>query len=115
MNIDHVERLKDTMNIDKEEYTKSLEERIEKLEKLFEHFCMNQCKEIILTDCSLGDIKLGDNCNITLNSCPVGDMISDIEDAENRVDDLESRTEDILADIDEAEARLYSIKERKDK
>lgn len=72
MNIDHVERLKDTMNIDKEEYMKSLEERIEKLEKLIEHFCMNQCKEIILTDCSLGNIKLGDNCNITLNSCPVG-------------------------------------------
>ena len=46
------------MNIDKEEYIKSLEERIEKLEKLFEHLCIAQCKEITLTRCSLGDIKL---------------------------------------------------------
>lgn len=29
------------MNIDKEEYIKSLEERIEKLEKLFEHLCID--------------------------------------------------------------------------
>ena len=64
------------MNIDKEEYIKSLEERIEKLEKLFEHLCIDQYKEITLTRCSLGDIKLGDNCNITLSSCPVGGVIS---------------------------------------
>ncbi|MCI8379567.1 MAG: hypothetical protein HFH72_13815 [Lachnospiraceae bacterium] len=93
------------MDIDKEEYIKSLEERIEKLEKLFEHLYINQCKEIALTKCSLGDIKLGDNCNITLNSCPVGGVIPDIEDAESRVDELECRIEDILADIDEAGTR----------
>ena len=97
------------MNIDKEEYIKSLEERIEKLEKLFEHLCINQCKEITLTKCPLGDIKLGDNCNITLNSCPVGGVISDIEDAESRVDDLEGRIEDILVDIDETETRLDTL------
>lgn len=38
------ERRKDIMNIDREEYIKSLEERIEKLEKLFEHLCIDQCK-----------------------------------------------------------------------
>ena len=103
------ERRKDIMNIDKEEYIKSLEERIEKPEKLFEHLCIDQCKEITLTRCSLGDIKLGDNCNITMNSCPVGDVISDIEDAESRADDLESRIEDILADIDEAGTRLGTL------
>ena len=92
------------MNIDKEEYIKSLEERIEKLEKLFEHLCIDQCKEITLTRCSFGD-----NCNITMNSCPVGDVISDIEDAESRADDLESRIEDILADIDEAGTRLGTL------
>lgn len=97
------------MNIDKEEYMKSLEERIEKLEKLFEHLCINQCKEITFTNCSLGDIKLGDNCNITANSCSVGGVISDIEDAESRVGDLESRIEDILADIDEAGTRLDTL------
>ncbi|MDE7312372.1 MAG: hypothetical protein K2N87_12255 [Eubacterium sp.] len=97
------------MNIDKEEYIKSLEERIEKLEKLFEHLCINQCKEITLTKCSLGDIKLGDNCKITLNSCPVGSVKPDIEDAESRVDDLESRIEDLLFDIDEAETRLDTL------
>ena len=104
------------MNIDKEEYIKSLEERIEKLEKLFEHLCIDQCKEIALTKCSLGDIKLGDNCNITLKNCPVGGVISDIEDAESRadelecsVDDLECRIKDILADINEAETRLDTL------
>ncbi len=97
------------MNIDKEEYIKSLEGRIEKLEKLFEHLCINQCKEITLTNCSLGDIKFGDNCNITLNSCAVGGVISDIEEAESRVGDLESRIEDILVDIDEAGTRLDTL------
>lgn len=97
------------MNIDKEEYIKSLEERIEKLEKLFEHLCMNQCKEITLTSCPLEVIKFGDNCNITLNNCPVGNVISDIEDAENRVDDLENRIEDIMSDIDDAETRLDTL------
>lgn len=97
------------MNIDKEEYIKSLEERIEKLEKLFERLCIDQCKEITFTRCSLGDIKLGDNCNITLKNCPVGGVISDIEDAESRADDLESRIEDILADIDEAGTRLGTL------
>ena len=97
------------MNIDKKEYIKSLEERIEKLEKLFEHLCIDQCKEITLTRCSLGDIKLGDNCNITLNSCPVGGVLSDIEDAENRVSHLENRIEDIMNDIDEAETRLDTL------
>lgn len=94
------------MDIDQEEYIKSLEERVEKLEKLFEHFCMNQCKEITITNCPLGDIRLGDHCNITLNECPVGGVVSDIEDAESRVDDLENRVEDILADIDQAETCL---------
>lgn len=98
------------MNIDRGEYIKSLEERIEKLEKLFEHLCIDQCKEIALTKCSLGDIKLGDNCNITLKNCPVGGVISDIEDAESRVDDLENRIEDILNDIDEAGIRLDTLK-----
>ena len=98
------------MNIDKEEYIKSLEERIEKLEKLFEHLCIDQCKEIAFTKCSLGDIKLGDNCNITLKNCPVGGVISDIEDAESRVDDLENRIEDILNDIDEAGIGLDTLK-----
>ena len=104
------------MNIDREEYIKSLEERIEKLEKLFEHLCIDQCKEIAFTKCSLGDIKLGDNCNITLKNCPVGGVISDIEDAENRaadlecsVADLECRIKDILADINEAETRLDTL------
>ena len=97
------------MNIDREEYIKSLEERIENLEKIFEHLCMDQFKEIALTKCSLGDIKLGDNCNITLKNCPVGGVISDIEDAESRADDLESRIEDILADIDEAGTRLGTL------
>ncbi len=97
------------MNIGKEEYIKSLEERIEKLEKLFEHLCIDQYKEITLTRCSLGDIKLGDNCNITLSSCPVGSVISDIEDAENRVDDLGNRIEDIRNEIDDAETRLDTL------
>ena len=105
----NAERRKNIMKIDREEYIKSLEERIEKLEKLFEHLCIDQCKEIALTKCSLGDIKLGDNCNITLNSCPVGGVISDIEGAESRVDDLENRIEDILNDIDEAGIRLDTL------
>lgn len=58
----------------------------------------------------MGDIKLGDNCNITLKNCPVGGVISDIEDAESRVDDLENRIEDILNDIDEAGIRLDTLK-----
>ena len=44
-----------------------------------------------------------------VNSCPVGGVISDIEDAENRVDDLENRIEDIMNDIDETKTRLDTL------
>lgn len=98
------------MNTERDEYIQSLEKRIEKLENLLEHLCIHQCKEISLTDCSLGEIKLVNNCNITLNDCAVGGVIPDVEDAECRIDDLEGRLEDILADIDEAETRLDSLK-----
>lgn len=77
------------MNTERDEYIQSLEKRIEKLENLLKHLCIHQCKEISLTDCSLGEIKLADNCNITLNDCTVGGVIPDVEDAERRVDDLE--------------------------
>lgn len=112
----NAERKKDIMNIGREESMNNLEKRIEKLEKLFEHLWIDQCKEITLTKCSLGDVKLGDNCNITLKNCPVGDVISDIEDEESRVDDLECsvddlecRIKDLLADINEAETRLDTL------
>lgn len=48
--------------------------------------------------------------NITLKNCPVGGVISDIEDAESRIDDLENRIEDILNDIDEAGIGLDTLK-----
>ena len=94
------------MNIEKDEYIQSLEKRIEKLEDLLEHMCIQQCKEISLSNCPIGDIKLGDNCNITLQTCSVGAMIPDIDEAENRIDDLESKLDELLTDLDEAECRL---------
>lgn len=94
------------MNIEENEYIQSLEKRIEKLENLLEHMCIRQCKEISLSNCPIGDIELGDNCNINLQTCSVGTMIPDIDEAENRIEDLESRLDAVLTDLDEAECRL---------
>ena len=91
---------------EKEEYILNLEQRVEKLEKLLEHLCIEQCKEISFNDCPIGDLTLGDNCKVTLQTCSVGAMFSDVEDAENRVNDLESRIDDIMTDLDVAESRL---------
>lgn len=94
------------MNMEKDEYIQGLEKRIEKLENILEHLCVQQCKEISMTNCPIGDIKLGDNCNITLNACAVGAMIPDIDDAENRLDEVENRLDEVMADLDDVENRL---------
>lgn len=94
------------MNIEKDEYIQGLEKRIEKLENILEHLFVQQCKEISMKNCPIGDLKLGDNCNITLQTCSVGAMITDIEDAEARLDELECRLDEVVANLEEAETRL---------
>ena len=96
------------MNIEKNEYIESLEKRIERLENIIEHLVVQDGKEINMTHCPIGDITLGANCNITLNSCPVGAVVSDIEDAEDRLDDLECRLDELLDNLDNVESSINS-------
>ena len=71
---------------------------------------VQQCKEISLTDCRIGDFKIGDNCNITLQTCSVGSIIPDnIEDAACRVADLECILDDVIANLEDAETRLNDL------
>ena len=97
------------MNIEKDEYIQSLENRIEKLENILEHLCLQQCKEMSMANCAIGDIILGDNCNITLNACSVGAMLPDIDDAEDRLDEVESRLDDVMAHLDDVETLMDSF------
>jgi len=96
------------MNIEKNEYIENLEKRIEKLEDILEHLFVQEGKEINMAHCPIGDITLGANCNITLNSCPVGAVVSDIDDAEDRLDELECRLDGLLCNLDNAENRINS-------
>ena len=101
------------MTVEKDEYIQSLEKRIEKLENILEHLCIQQCKEISMSNCLIGDFKLGNNCNITMEASSVGSIIpDDIEGAEGRIADLECSLEDVIVLLEDAEARFDGLESK---
>lgn len=86
------------------EYVKQLEERVQKLEKLFDDIIIGEGNNIVFQDCHLGDITIGEGCNLSFNDCSIGSCIeADIDDAECRIDDLEDRLQDIISQIEDLE------------
>jgi len=93
-----------------------LEERIRVLEEMLKKITFSEvgeAKEIILTNCSLGEIIVGNNQGkVIFEKCDIGACIDgDIDEIEGRLDEAEDRLQDISAGIDDAEARLDELEE----
>ena len=92
------------------EQIKNLAERIEYLEQKLASISFDTAKEVIFTNCPIGDIAVGSGCKFDLQNCSVGAVVdADIDDADSRLDDLESRLDEINDRIDETESRLEGI------
>lgn len=89
------------------EYIRQLEERIEKLEKFIERITIGEEKNISFRNCPIGDVYVSEGCNLSFDGCSIGSVLpDDIDDAEERLDELDSRLQDMMSQIDDAEGRL---------
>lgn len=87
-----------------------LEERIKALEDFFNKMTFSDEKEITLSKCPIGNLHLGANSKVDVKNGPIGSIIdTNIDDAEDRLDELESKLDDINANIDDAESRLDGL------
>lgn len=89
------------------EYIRQLEERIEKLEKFIDSITIGEGKDILLRNCPLANVYVSEGCNLSFDNCSIGSVLSDdLEDAEDRIDELEGRLQDIISQMDDVESRL---------
>ena len=93
-----------------------LEERIRVLEEMLKKITFSEVgetKEIILTNCSLGEIIVGNNQGkIMFQQCDIGACIDgDINETESRLDEAEDRLQAINDGIDGVEERLDELEE----
>lgn len=79
---------------DKNEYIAQLKLRVARLENILKHLFVEQCKEIRIENCSVGNLTIGDNCNMSFYNSSIGIISTDFDDAEDKIDDLETRLED---------------------
>ena len=87
------------------EYIKQLEERIEKLEKFISNITIGEKQNISFNDCALADIYVSEGCNLSFNECSIGTVIpKDIDDAEDRIYELEDRLQNIVDQMDDIES-----------
>lgn len=93
--------------MDNSEQIKNLVERMECLEQKLASISLNAAKEVIFTNCPIGDIAVGDGCKLDLQNCTIGAVVDEnIDDADSCLDDLECRLDEINERIDEAEIKL---------
>lgn len=86
------------------EYIKQLEERVERLEKFISRITIGEEKNISFNNCPLSDIYVSEGCSLSFNDCPIGTVIPrDIDDSEDRIEDLEDRLQNIVRQIDDIE------------
>ena len=69
--------------MDNSDQIKKLTERIEFLECKLSKISLNEAKEVILTNCPIGDIATGNGCNLDFQNCSIGAVMdADIDDAD---------------------------------
>lgn len=101
--------------MDSSDQFQELRERIEFLERKLSNISFHEAKEVILTNCPIGDISVGNDCKLDFKTCSIGGVIdADIEEADSRIEDLESRLDEINDRIDETESRLDEIRDTAD-
>ncbi len=102
------------MTSDKEKI-EELENRIAELENFVEMLKISN-SQIIFQHNPMGDLIL-DHCTLEISNCTMGDVLAadcrQIEDAEERVEELFSNLEDIEQRIEEAEGKMEDLNEVK--
>lgn len=91
-----------------EDQIQQLVKRMELLEQKLSQIKFSEAKEVVMSNCSVGDMVVGNDCKVELQNCSVGVVMDmdDVEDAEDRLDDIESRLVDVNQMLDKVEQRL---------
>ena len=92
----------------------TLKRRVEELETLVKELLRGDERVVHLSGTPVGNLVLGQGCQVTMNNCPNGMVFfgdqDAMEDAEARLDDLSARAEEVSDMLDDLEARLDDIK-----
>ena len=95
------------------EKIEELENRIAELEDFIEKLKIGN-SHIIFKHNTMGDLIL-DHCTLEISHCTMGDVLTadlrQIEDAEERVEELFSNLEDIEERIEEAEGKVEDLED----
>ena len=84
-----------------------LEERIKFLEEKLNHIIMADNNTVSISSCSFGSLTLGNNSSAMFHSSTAGTVINGIfDDAEDRLDNLESRIDDAEDRLDDLETEI---------
>ena len=87
-----------------------LEQRVLALEEKLDRIHFSEAKEVSMSGCSVGEIRVGGGCDLDFKGCSVGaSFTGDMDDADERLDDLESRLDEINGGIGEARSRLEAL------
>ena len=101
--------------MDDRDQIQELSKRVEMLEYMLSKISLNEAKQVILTNCPIGEIAVGNDCKIDFQNCSIGSVMdADIDEAEVRMDDLESRLEEVNDRMDETESRMNEIRDPAD-
>lgn len=96
-----------------DEQVKQLEERVAKLENLLSHFNFSELKELNINASSIGNMQVGNGCELKISSSSIGGIFSeDVDDAEERLEDLESRIEELNGEIEELNDQIEELEDR---
>ena len=83
------------------EKIEELEQRVKRLEDMLDNICLTQAQNVTFENSSFADVKIGGSCQVDFERCSVGAVIGeDIEDAEDRLDELEARIEEAFDRLD---------------
>lgn len=108
--------------MDLEKKITELEEKIKLLEDKLNHIKFGDNNTISISSSSFGTMSFGENCEANFHNCSVGSVFNgNFEDAEDildeiesRIDDTEDRLDDLESRIDDTEDRLDEIEDRID-
>ena len=91
-----------------------LKKRVDDLERLVRELLGGDERTVHLSGVPVGNLVLGQGCQVTMNNCPNGMVFfgdqDAVEDAESRLDDLSAQAEEVAGMLDDLEARLDDIK-----
>ena len=96
----------------------ALKKRVDELEALVKALLSGDERAVHLTGMPVGNLVLGQGCQVTMNDCPTGTVFFGDQDAvdgaEARLDDLAAQAEVVADMLDDLESRLDDLENRAD-